>query len=107
MSTFYILPPRECLEQTVASFLDRLVPGLPAPEGLCERILNFLSDQPDLFVVHREDLAGFTELADELAEGFGAEPQDRVVEVGMMHGSAPAAVRTWTMPDSVPDRRVA
>lgn len=107
MSTFFILPPRECLELAVTDFLDRLIPGLPAPDGLCERILDALSDQRDLFIVHREDLTGSGELAEELAEGFGAEPRDRVVEVGMPVGSAPAPIRVWTVPATVPDRRVA
>jgi hypothetical protein len=77
MSTFYILPPRECLEQAVTSFLDRLIPGLPVPERLCERIFENLGENPDAFLVHREELSGLAELSEDLAENFGAEPEDR------------------------------
>lgn len=107
MSTFYVLPPRECLEQAVVDFLDRLVPGLPAPEGLCERILASLADQRDVFIVHREDLSGMGAVAEELADEFGAELGDRVVEVGMMVGGKAAPVRLWRMPSAVPERHAA
>lgn len=107
MSTFYILPPRECLEQAVTSFLDRLIPGLPVPERLCERIFENLGENPDAFLVHREELSGLAELSEDLAENFGAEPEDRIIEVGMPHGTHAAPVRIWTMPRAVPDRPAA
>src|SRR5204862_216109 len=31
MATFYLLPPRACLEQSLGELLVRLLPGLPAP----------------------------------------------------------------------------
>ena len=105
MSTFYVLPPRECLEHAAAEFLARLIPGLPAGDGLCERLIGHLTESRDIFLVHREELSGHSELSDELAELFGAEPGDHVVEVGLAVGSSPAPVRTWTMAETVPVRR--
>ena len=102
MSTFYVLPPRECLEHAAAEFLARLIPGLPAEDGLCERLLGTLTADRDLYIVHREELSGHADPADELADVFGAEPGDRVVEVGPAVGSRPAPVRVWTMPGAVP-----
>lgn len=103
MATFYLLPPRECLEQAVAEFIRRIVPGVPVPESLCEKILESLVGQAgDAYFVHREDLAGGP-VASDLANGFGAEPGDAVVEVGMAFGNRPANVRAWTMPTAVPE----
>ncbi len=106
MATFYLLPPRECLEQAVAEFVRRIVPGVPVPESLCEQILDSLVGQAgDSYFVHREDLAGGPVAAD-LADGFGAEPGDAVIEVGTAVGNRPATVRAWTMPTAVPERAV-
>lgn len=101
MATFYVLPPRECLEQAVAEFVGKLVPGLPVPAALCEQILTSVAesagDAGGMYFIHREDLAGGPVLAD-LADGFGAEPGDQVVEVGLAVAGRPANVRAWLFP---------
>jgi hypothetical protein len=102
MATFYVLPPRECLEHAVADFLERLVPGLPAPPSMYEDLLARLAAaNPDTFILHREDLPG-TDPAVELVDGFGAEPGDAVAEVGLAAGNRPPAVRRWQIPQAVP-----
>jgi hypothetical protein len=102
MATFYVLPPRECLEQAAADFLARVLPGVAAPPTLWESILDTaLVPARDLYVVHREDLPGEGDLADDLTSGFGAEPGDAVIEVGLAVGAAPARVRRWTVPATV------
>jgi hypothetical protein len=102
MSTFYVLPPRECLEQATADFLARVLPGVPAPTTLWEDLLGqVVAASPETFVVHREDLPADGELADDLAVGFGAEPGDAVVEVGLAVGPDPARVRRWVVPAAV------
>jgi hypothetical protein len=106
MSTFYVLPPRECLEQTASEFVARVLPGVPAPATLWEDLLGHLvSASPDTFFIHREDLPAEGDAADGLTAGFGAEPGDTVVEVGLANGSAPARVRRWTVPTAVSDPR--
>ncbi len=105
MATFYLLPPRECLEQAAAAFVARVLPGVPAPATLWEDLLALLTaGLAETFFIHREDLPGGDELADDLAAGFGAEPGDEVVEVGLATGPAPARVRRWVVPGGVPER---
>jgi hypothetical protein len=102
MSTFYVLPPRECQEQATAEFVARVLPGVRAPATLWEDLLGLLvAGSPETFFVHREDLLGEGDVADDLAAGFGAEPGDTVVEVGLASGSAAARVRRWVVPAAV------
>jgi hypothetical protein len=101
MATFYILPPRECLEQSVAAFVERLVPGLPAPASWLDDLLHGLTaNQPGVYLLHREDLSG-GDAATELIDGFGAEPGDEVVEVGLSVGGRMPSVRRWSLPAPV------
>ncbi len=101
MATFYVLPPRECLEQAVAAFLDRLAPGLPAPATACDDLLAGLAAaHPGTYLLHREDLPGGDPAAD-LIDGFGAEPGDEVVEVGLSVGGRVPPVRRWAVPGAV------
>jgi len=93
MATFYLLPPRACLEQSLGELLGRLLPGLPLPadawDVLAERLLQ--SGRPaDVYLVPRDDLPDGEPVAGALASAFGAEPGDRVIEVGA--GRAP---REW------------
>ncbi len=105
MATFYVLPPRECLEQAAADFLARVLPGVPAPPTAWEDLLALLTQTlRGTFFVHREDLPAGGELADDLVAGFGAEPGDEVVEVGLATAAAPARVRRWAVPAAVPER---
>jgi hypothetical protein len=105
MATFYLLPPRECLEQAAAEFVARVLPGVPAPAALWEDLLALLTPrQPETFFIHREDLPG-GDPVDDLAAGFGAEPGDTVVEVGLATGTASARVRRLVVPGAVPEPR--
>jgi hypothetical protein len=97
MATFYVLPPRECLERLAAEFVARVLPGLSAPPSLWEAILAEVTAGRPVYAVHREDLPGGPDLAGELADGFGAEPGDVVVEVGL----GPGRVRRWEVPTAV------
>jgi hypothetical protein len=102
MSTFYVLPPRECLEQATAEFVARVLPGVPAPATLWEDLLGLLvAGRPETFFIHREDLSGDGDVTDDLVVGFGAEPGDVVAEVGLAAGPAPARVRRWSVPAAV------
>ena len=51
----------------------------------------------DTFVVHREDLPDATAVAEGLADAFGAEPGDRVIEFGPPRTASPASVREWVI----------
>jgi hypothetical protein len=105
MATFLVLPPRELLEHAAQAFAARLLPGLAPPADLADVLLRAMTaDAPDTFVVHREELpeAGDTAaVVAALCDAFGAEPGDRVVEVGPPRGNGPAAVRETAVPGSV------
>ena len=102
MATFYVLPPRECMEQAAAEFCRRVLPGVPVPETLWEDVLaSVAAGPPDAFFVHREDLAGSGDVIADLADGFGAEPGDEVVEIGLAVGTAAARVRRSAVPTAV------
>lgn len=93
MATFYLLPPRACLDESLGELLGRLLPGLPLPadvwDVLAERLMQ--SGWPaDVYLVPRDDLPEGEPVAEALAAAFGAEPGDRVVEVG-----AGRAARVW------------
>ena len=105
MATYYLLPPRECLEHAVGQFVNRILPGVPIPESLWACLVEHLVGLPSAhsarYVIHREDLPGMGSLDRDLVEGFGAEAGDRVVEVGLAtHGQNPI-VREWVMPVAV------
>ncbi len=102
MSTFVVLPPRECLEQAAAEFVCRLMPGIAAPATLWETLLDHVaSASVDTYFVHREDLPREGHLADDLAAGYGAESGDEVIEVGLSLGAAPARLRRWVVTPAV------
>ena len=99
MTAFFVLPPRECLEQSAADFLRRTVPGLAPPADLLERVLAALTDaHPDTYFVHREDLPG-DDPAGGLRDGFGADPGDQVFDVSLAPVGGAAGVRRWSVPD--------
>ena len=101
MATFYLLPPRACLEDSLCGLLSRLLPGLPLPADTWDVVADQLATAggwpPDVFLVPRDDLPPGERAADVLAEAFGAEPGDRVVEVG---GPGRGA-REWVIPGGV------
>ena len=94
MATFYLLPPRANLDQSLADLLGRLLPGLPVPESAWDDLVARLAgDWPDdVFLVPRDDLPDGESPDDALVTSFGAEPGDRVIEVG---GLRPA--RSWVV----------
>jgi hypothetical protein len=94
MATFYLLPPRANLDQSLADLLGRLLPGLPVPEAAWDDLVGRLSATwpDDVFLIPQDDLPDGESPNDALVTDFGAEPGDRVVEVG---GARPA--RSWVV----------
>jgi hypothetical protein len=103
VSTFYLLPPRPLLGERFASYLKTVFPGLDwsrsAWSELAEALGAVASRQPDVYVVHREDLPAGEETERALADGFGAEAGDEVIEV--RPGSRPGelAAHRWRLGD--------
>jgi hypothetical protein len=101
MSTFYLLPPRAQLWARLADYLHTLFPGLDwsrnGSSELVETLSAAASRHPDVYVVHRDDLPEGEEPAQALANAFGAEAGDEVIEVSA--GAAPGALsaRRWQL----------
>jgi hypothetical protein len=93
MATFYLLPPRACLDDALAGFLGKLLPGLPAPTGAWDRLAQSAAPA-GVYLVTRDELPDGEPVAEALAAGFGAEAGDRVVEVPAGGGVARAWVLT-------------
>lgn len=95
MSTFYLLPPRPYLGERFASYLQGLFPGLRWDRAVWSNLADGLAAaatcQPGVYVVYREELPEGEDMERALADGFGAEPGDEVIEV---RPGEPAA-RRW------------
>ena len=100
MATFYLLPPRACLDDAIGGLLSKLLPGLPLPvdtwDTLTDRLASAGNWPDDVYLVPRDDLPDGQPAADALTAAFGAEPGDRVIEVGLNGGP-----RTWVVPGGV------
>jgi hypothetical protein len=101
MSTFYLLPTRPQLGRHFAAFLRQWFPGLDWPgrawPDLAEALTAAAEGRPDVYVVYREDLPDGEDPARALADGFGAEAGDEVIEVLAEDGTAVTA-RRWRLP---------
>jgi hypothetical protein len=101
MSTFYLLPPRPLLADRFAAFLRGLLPGLDwdtaRRPGLTGALEAAVLEHPDVYVVYREDLPDGQPLPQALADAFGAEPGDEVVEVHATGRPGELATRRWRM----------
>jgi len=99
MATFYLLPPRSCLEEALGTLLTRLLPGLPLPaeswEAVTDRVGAAANWPSDVYLIPRDDLPDGEPVGESLSAAFGAEPGDRVVEVSLARG--PTAARSWLL----------
>jgi hypothetical protein len=99
MASFYVLPPRECLEQALSEALGQLLPGLPLPVDSWDLIADRLGSAAhwpeDVYLVPRDDLPEGVAIGEALAAAFGAEPGDRVVEINARKGAA--IPRVWVL----------
>jgi hypothetical protein len=106
MATFYLLPPRPLLGERLAAFLQALLPGLDWDSGtrgnLAEAVLGACvgpgagsAAHLDVHVVYREDIPAGETPARALADGYGAEPGDEVVEVRPGARAGEFASRRW------------
>jgi hypothetical protein len=101
VSTFYLLPPRPLLGDRVADFLHSVLPGLAwdsaMRSNLAEAVAAAASAQDDVYVVFRDDLPSGEPLGTALADGFGAETGDEIVEVRPDGASGALTARRWCM----------
>jgi len=99
MSTFYLLPPRPCLGEHFAAYLTGLFPGLRWDSAvwanLAEGLAAAATCHTDVYVVYCEELPEDEDPARALADGFGAEPGDEVIELRVADRPDRLAVRRW------------
>jgi hypothetical protein len=104
MATFYLLPPRSFLGACFAGYLGPLFPGIswtgPACAELADALAAAVVRQPDVYVVYREELPEGEPPARALADGFGAEPQDEVVEISSGSRPGELTARRWRLADA-------
>jgi hypothetical protein len=102
MATFYLLPPRSCLDQAIGDVLAGLLPGLPIPAETWETVANEIASAAgwpdDVFLIPRDDLPEGEPVCEALAAAFGAEEGDQVVEVSLARGPAAARSRVLHFP---------
>ncbi|MCS6851102.1 MAG: hypothetical protein NZ700_08050 [Gemmataceae bacterium] len=101
MATFYLLPPRSLVAQHLAEWLQRLYPGVSWDWEVRAELTDFLAAaaarRPDVFVVHREDLADGEATDRALADGFGASPGDEVIEVHLGLRPGEVSSHSWRL----------
>jgi hypothetical protein len=99
MSVFYLLPPRPFLGQCFARFLQAFFPGLEWGDATWSELADTLATttrtQDGVYVVYREELPDGEDVGRALADGFGAEPGDEVIEVRAGSRAGELAVRRW------------
>src|SRR6185437_13939862 len=61
MATFYVLPPRTCLEDSLGGLIGKLLPGLPLPvdawDAVVERLAELGGWPADVYLIPRDDLS--------------------------------------------------
>jgi hypothetical protein len=105
VATFYLLPPRPFLGEHFADYLQTLFPGLswdgPTWTELGESLGAAVGQHPDVYVVYREDLPEGEDPARALADGFGAEAGDEVIEVRSGFRPGELTARRWRLGETV------
>ncbi|HKI35630.1 MAG TPA: hypothetical protein VKA46_27485 [Gemmataceae bacterium] len=99
MSIFYLLPPRPYLGERFACYLQGLFPGLQWDSAVWANLADGLAAaatcHPDVYVVYREELPEGDEPGRALADGFGAESGDEVIELRVADRPGELTVRRW------------
>ena len=83
MADFLLLPPRPTIGEEIARLIRPYLPGVRVTASDCVRFLDALvaGSGGKTFLVHREELPDEEDEAAALRDGFGAEPDDRVIHV--------------------------
>ena len=85
MATFYLLPPRSVLGDSLLEGVERLLPGfdlgMAARRRLTEAFLDALEPRGEVYLVFRDDLPAGASSEQSLIDGYGAEAGDEVIEV--------------------------
>jgi hypothetical protein len=97
MTTFYLLPPRPLVAETLSAFVKSWLPGAEPPQSTgneMTEMLDHLARRGGVYIVHREDIPDGVDLNQALREDFGAEVGDNVVEV-RLNTAGERTSRSW------------
>jgi hypothetical protein len=101
MARFYVLPPRSFLASCFSRYLETLLPGLDDGDStghhLAESLLASASTRTSFYLIHREELPAGEDLERALADGYGAEAGDEIVEVRAGSRVGDVSTRRWQM----------
>jgi hypothetical protein len=101
MSVFYLLPPRPYLGECFARYLRMLFPGLEWTSDswleLADTLEAAVGDRAGVFVVYAEELPEDEEVDRALADEFGAEDGDEVIEVRAGSRPGELCARRWRL----------
>jgi hypothetical protein len=84
MCTYYLLPRRAEVGRRFADYLQVWFPGVRLPQArLAGQLAGTVADCAESVVVFADELAGQegAELLSVLRDGFGAEPNDHVIDL--------------------------
>jgi hypothetical protein len=82
MSTFYLLPPRAALARQWAGYFRQWLPELPAlTEEWAEDVVGAVVRLPGVYVVFADELPDGADVTAALRDGFGADADDRVIDL--------------------------
>jgi hypothetical protein len=99
VATYYLLPPRPLLGDLVADFLQTLLPGLDWDSdmrtNLADAVASAAEVHEGVYVVFRDELPAGESPESALADGFGAEAGDEVIEVRPTGTAGELAARRW------------
>jgi hypothetical protein len=101
MACFYVLPPQSFLASCFSRYLESLLPGLDGSDSagrhLAESLLESASTRTSSYLIHREELPAGEDLERALADGYGAEAGDEIVEVRAGSRAGEVSARRWQM----------
>jgi len=101
MSTFYLLPPRASLGERFSGYLKGLFPGLDWASTqwteLAELLGRTAAAHPQVYVVYQEELPPGEDPTRALADGFGAEAGDEIIQVLPGARSGEMNARRWRL----------
>lgn len=85
MARFYLLPPRTLLRERFAQWLLAVLPGFDRPGSLAGDLVELLEGamarHEDVYLLFADELPGDGSLHRALAEDFGAEPGDEIIDL--------------------------
>lgn len=93
MCQFYLLPPRAVLGRRLAATLGIAIPdsGDEAWRSFADSLMDAMASV-GIYVVYRDELPPGEEPARALADGYGAEAGDEIIEIS---GDAALTTRCW------------